>query len=94
LLIFGDAAQAHWKLQVGFVVAVTNPEAATDSNAGSSSSNYSKVPTFKVMKSLQVMSLGLCSDFGTCMVCFLSRNPKANEIFRDYVKVANDVPTT
>lgn len=71
MLVFGDAAQTHWKLQVGFVVAITNSEAVTDDNASSSSFNYAKVPTFKVMKSIQIMSLGLCPDFGICTVSFL-----------------------
>ncbi|KAI6183105.1 Protein MCM10-like protein [Aphelenchoides bicaudatus] len=66
LLIFGEAAQAHWKIQVGFVVAVTNAEVANDSGI-QLSNNYSRVLTFKTMKSLQIMLLGLCPDFGICM---------------------------
>jgi hypothetical protein len=68
--MFGDAAQAHWKLQVGFVVAITNAEVANDNNAAQSLSSYSRILTFKAMKSMQIMSIGLCPDFAICTVIF------------------------
>lgn len=66
-MVFGDAAQSHWKLQSGFVIAVTNSEVADDNNQ----TTGVKLLALKVMKSLQIMSLGLCSDYGTCTVSYL-----------------------
>ncbi|KAI6233963.1 Protein MCM10-like protein [Aphelenchoides fujianensis] len=63
VLLFGDAAQAHWKIPPGFVVALTNPEVAADTPGSGGKSTMS---TLKINKSLQVLSLGSCPDFATC----------------------------
>ncbi|KAI6183120.1 Protein MCM10-like protein [Aphelenchoides bicaudatus] len=65
LLVFGDAVQACSKIQVGFVVAITNAEAVNDGGIKSKNKHASAL-TFKVTKALQVMLLGLCPDFGYC----------------------------
>lgn len=67
LLLFSDAAQSHWKLQPGFVVAITNADMAED-NKSASTSVGNKLLTLKLTRDLQVLSLGLCPDYGTCTV--------------------------
>ncbi|KAI6183305.1 Protein MCM10-like protein [Aphelenchoides bicaudatus] len=66
LLVFGDAVQACWKIQVGFVVAITHAEAVNDGGI-KLTENYARVLTFKVAKPFQIISIGLCPDFGYCM---------------------------
>lgn len=68
MLLFGDAAQSHYKLKAGFVVGITNSEMAEVNTQAAGS----KLLTVKVMRSLQVVSLGVCSDFGICTVSYIS----------------------
>lgn len=67
LLLFGDAALTHLDLKCGFVAAITNAEMVENNNNASSTILY-KDPTLKVVKALQVLSLGQCPDYGTCTV--------------------------
>lgn len=71
LLIFGNAAQSHWKLQPGFVVAVTNAD-ITDENNGNGSTFVNKHVTLKIMKAIQIISLGVCANYGICSVCLIT----------------------
>lgn len=67
VLLFGEAASSHWKLQDGYVVAVTHMEPVVDSAAASSTSKSSQM-TIKLNKGIQVVGLGFCPDFGICKV--------------------------
>ena len=69
VLLFGEAAQAHWKAPVGHVVALTNAEPATDKPlTGSSTAKTAPDTTLKIYKPLQVLLLGMAFDYGTCKV--------------------------
>jgi len=67
ILLFGDAAQGHWKLQAGRVVAITSAELATDKNNSKlKGMDFKKQLTLKVTQSNQIMEIGLCPEFGIC----------------------------
>uniref|UniRef100_A0A1I7SFB2 Zf-primase domain-containing protein n=1 Tax=Bursaphelenchus xylophilus TaxID=6326 RepID=A0A1I7SFB2_BURXY len=61
ILLFGEAATAHWKIQTGFTVALTHLQPAT-----SDSQQKNSMLTFKVVKDIQVVALGFCPDYGIC----------------------------
>ncbi|KAI6195004.1 Protein MCM10-like protein [Aphelenchoides besseyi] len=62
VLLFGDAASAHWKIPIGYVVALTNAEQMSESNGNV----VQPAVTLKINKSLQVLNVGSCPDFGIC----------------------------
>ncbi|VDK18452.1 unnamed protein product, partial [Anisakis simplex] len=59
VFLFGDCLTEHWKIQIGYVIALTTP-AFMDGNSKDAS------VTLKVTKSVHMIEIGFCPDFAIC----------------------------
>lgn len=60
LLLFGECLKEHWKVQIGTAIALTSP---TFMDGDSQNKGFI---TLKVTKSIHLIEIGFCPDFGFC----------------------------
>ncbi|KAI6197623.1 hypothetical protein M3Y94_01246700 [Aphelenchoides besseyi] len=85
VLLFGDAASAHWKIPVGYVVALTNAEKSVEFTG----TVVQSAVTLKINKSLQVLNVGPCPDFGICRGTKKNGEPCTNYVNAAFTPVCS-----